>query len=230
MAVGLLLGLGVAAALPALRTPLAQPPPPTSAASPLSGPSVWPFAAYILFFQAGTMGFLAEFIFLLQDFLGVASPKTMGGGLLTGVGVIAALTAMRQARRGVTMGPGAFLLPVVLMLGALSLFGLRLGSLSLGAAILLAGVGYGQFLVVTRMRASLWPITAERAAILSLYNSLPNFAALLAYAVLALLSISIGEDPARLSPILLATFLLLFATSGLTTLRFPRALWSAEPA
>lgn len=185
---------------------------------PLRGPALR-FLAYATVVQTGIIAFFAQLIFILGDYVGVASPTATGGLLigLTGLSSIATVLLPRLGWRrapGPATGPWADAWPPLVL--ALSVTGLALRPPTWGLAVcaVLAGIGGGQFLAATRERASTWEGPPGRGTVLSVFNNVPNHGALTAWGLLGLLALVPGEQDPRYYPAVLGLFVALFVVGA----------------
>lgn len=185
----------------------------------LRGPALR-LLGWSLVLQTGIIGLFAQLIFLLGDYVGVDSPAKTGGVLIGVVGLSSVAVVAASARLGAGLGRRWSLAwPGLSMAACVVGLWMRPPLWGLVVCAVLAGVGGGRFLLVSRLRASAWQGPPGRATVLSLYNNIPNYASLVAYGLLGSIALVPGEaHPAYHSVVLGLLLILYLAGAGIPLL------------
>jgi hypothetical protein len=203
--------LGVITVVPVLRAPRVTQVLPVTAGAVPAPPRGGVVRFHLCTFMAlaGVYAFATQLIYLLRDLYRVPDAERLGGLLLGLLGLVgmttAAATGRLLAQRRTDREPTAVLAGSSLVFAAgIALFAWPASTATAWLLVPcgLAGGAYGAFLAASRLFATRH--AAGGASTLSLYNNMPNLAALGAYSVTALLSVATEHDPHTFSMSLLA--------------------------
>lgn len=215
------LGAGALAALSRLRGAFGASPPPAPGHDAALSSRARRLLAYTFLLQTGVVGLLGNMIFLLKDWVRVDAPEQAAGALISGMGVLSAVVAVRSRRVMASQpSPWSVVWPALLLAVTPAILLARPGVPGLVLAALAAGIGGGRYLVGTRQLASMWTEAPGPAALLGRYNNVANVASLTGYALSGGVALILGEGHLAYVYALLGMFGALFlAAAALAGLR-----------
>ena len=89
--------------------------------------------------------------------------------------------------------------------------------------MILAGIGGGRFMLLSRSIASAWSGPVGRDGMLGRFNNLSNAASLVTFAILTALAAGLGEGHAAYNPAMLGLFIVTFVIGAFVIVLIPPA-------
>jgi len=162
------------------------------------------FLLYSFLVLTSVIVFTSFLIYFLKDYYQFENAETKGGFLIGVTSVVAIISVFiasfiqkpitnlseRKTVEATLFAPAIQLFIMMLFFIAIILFYMKL-SLSFGyifSLCIFTGIAYGLFLAFTRNYASLVSVNFNSPHLLSVYNNLPNYAALIGFGIVVLMS------------------------------------------
>ena len=182
------------------------------------------FLLHCLLIWTGIIGVFAQLIYLVSDWLSLAAPAQIGGAMITGIGLTALATIVASSRgRGERAPRRGLLVAALLSAAAVTVLATRPSPAGLVAVVILAGIGGGRFMLLSRSIASAWSGPVGRDGMLGRFNNLSNAASLVTFAILAALAAGLGEGHAAYNPTMLGLFIVTFVIGAFVIVLIPPA-------